>query len=138
MKSTCLLILCMAGLAKAQPVFEKSFSPESIGPGSVSLLTFNISNSSATPVTENIGNSSGANFFVRKATRSIDEISDSTTPGYAANFGSVDIEVVGQSGNGYPTAVEASGNGFQLSYTGVNAKTIRVIGRWFATGIRLG
>ena len=38
--------------ANAQPTFTKVFTPDTIGPGSVSTLTFTITNGSATPVTE--------------------------------------------------------------------------------------
>ena len=38
--------------ANAQPTFTKVFSPSTIGPGGVSMLTFTITNGSATPVTD--------------------------------------------------------------------------------------
>jgi len=42
--------LTLAAAAHAQPTFSKSFAPSTIGPGSVSTLTFQIANSSATGV----------------------------------------------------------------------------------------
>ena len=82
------------------------------------------------------GASSGVNFFVRKATRSIDEISDEDTPGYSGEFSSVTIDIKGQSSSGYPDAADASsGTGFILEYSGVDSKTLRVLGRWMALGI---
>ena len=48
----CGLFLASASVASAQPTFTKVFSPDTIGPGSVSTLTFTIDNSiSAAPVT---------------------------------------------------------------------------------------
>jgi len=41
----CTIVLVSATAASAQPGFSKSFSPDTIGPGSVSTLTFTIDNS---------------------------------------------------------------------------------------------
>ena len=40
----------VASVANAQPTFTKVFTPDTIGPGAVSMLTFTITNTSATPV----------------------------------------------------------------------------------------
>ncbi len=47
-----LLAAGLAPAAVAQPAFSKAFSPSTIGPGSVSTLTFVITNDSASPVTD--------------------------------------------------------------------------------------
>ena len=46
-----LAILATASAAHAQPTFSKVFTPSTIGPGSVSTITFTITNGSPTPVT---------------------------------------------------------------------------------------
>ncbi|MDO6746277.1 DUF7933 domain-containing protein [Gilvimarinus sp. 1_MG-2023] len=48
--TTTFFALTFASGAMAQPVFSKTFSPDSIGPGSVSTLTFTITNGSASQV----------------------------------------------------------------------------------------
>ncbi|MCG8457179.1 MAG: hypothetical protein MI919_12950, partial [Holophagales bacterium] len=45
-------LLAFAAAAHAQPTFTKSFSPSTIGPGSVSTMEYQISNASASPVTD--------------------------------------------------------------------------------------
>jgi uncharacterized repeat protein (TIGR01451 family) len=47
---TCVLVMPIHVLA--QPAFTKSFSPDTIGPGSVSTLTFTITNAESTPITD--------------------------------------------------------------------------------------
>ena len=46
------LVLAVASAAQAQPTFSKVFTPSTIGPGSVSTITFTITNMSASPVTD--------------------------------------------------------------------------------------
>lgn len=46
-----LSLLVCASAAYAQPSFQKSFSPSTMGPGSISTLTFTITNASASPAT---------------------------------------------------------------------------------------
>ena len=46
------MVLLLATAAQAQPVFDKSFSPNTIGPGSQSRLTFTIENQAAVPATD--------------------------------------------------------------------------------------
>ncbi len=47
-----LATLALATAAHAQPAFTKAYAPDTIGPGSVSTLTFTITNGGATPVTD--------------------------------------------------------------------------------------
>jgi len=48
-----LLVFALAAAANAQPTFTKVFAPSTIGPGSVSMLTFTIDNTaSGSPVTD--------------------------------------------------------------------------------------
>jgi len=47
-----LFSILAAPAARAQPAFSKAFSPDTIGPGSVSTLTFTINNESGSPVTD--------------------------------------------------------------------------------------
>ncbi len=47
---TCVLVMPIHVLA--QPAFTKSFSPDTIGPGSISTLTFTITNAESTPITD--------------------------------------------------------------------------------------
>ena len=42
----------VASAANAQPTFQKSFVPDTIGPGGVSTLTFTINNNSASPAAD--------------------------------------------------------------------------------------
>ncbi|MDO3387310.1 hypothetical protein QWI17_15825 [Gilvimarinus sp. SDUM040013] len=49
---TTFFALAFAGEVAAQPTFSKTFSPDIIGPGSVSTLTFTINNGTASPVTD--------------------------------------------------------------------------------------
>jgi len=44
-----LFILTLPVYAQSPPTFSKSFSPDTIGPGSVSTLRFDISNPSGSP-----------------------------------------------------------------------------------------
>lgn len=43
---------CFTAAAMAQPAFQKVFNPDTIGPGSISTLTFTIDNGSGIPVTD--------------------------------------------------------------------------------------
>ena len=45
-----LLLLGVSGAAQAQPAFTKQFTPDTIGPGSVTRLRFDITNGSGAPV----------------------------------------------------------------------------------------
>ncbi|WP_395373352.1 hypothetical protein [Marinicella sp. W31] len=47
-----LVMLLLSASAQAQPVFDKSFSPNTIGPGSQSRLTFLIQNQAGVPATD--------------------------------------------------------------------------------------
>lgn len=52
LRNAFLLATVLASVANAQPTFTKVFTPDTIGPGAVSMLTFTITNGSATPVTD--------------------------------------------------------------------------------------
>ncbi len=55
MRRTLVVFLTLAGLAgavAAQPTFDKSFAPSTIGPGSVSTLTFTITNGDLDPASD--------------------------------------------------------------------------------------
>lgn len=105
-----------------------------VGEGGLDLTTTADGSTSS----ESIGDSSGANFLVRKAILAVQEISDATTPGYAGQFDSLTCEVRSQDTNGFPTQAESNGNGFIVDYSAPNGKTFQVVLRWMAIGIGLG
>ena len=52
LRNAFLLATVLASVANAQPTFTKVFAPDTIGPGGVSMLTFTITNGSASLVTD--------------------------------------------------------------------------------------